>query len=195
MALAVIERKQTENFGGGPEAAALAEAFFRSVLYDLILCHDRLDAGVLRRWEFILRGGRVREYTITRYFQAIAEAKRRSRNPENIAAYLLYRLSHGTPREPTKGEGGRRCIACSAPVDEARRAAMVRRIREGFRLRDIRTVLDCEDFVGTHLTQEEMFEFVGHEVSFSYQEKKIEELYRERAQREREEVDHEGMGI
>ena len=217
MTLAVIERKQTEEplgRGAESEAAALAEAFFRTVLYDLILCHDRVDAGVLRRWEFILRGGRVRDYTITRYFRAIAEAKRRARNPENIAAYLLYRASHGSPPAPEGekvpagagaggGPGRHRCIACSAPVDEARRQAMVRRIREGLRLRDIRTLLDCEDFVGTHLTQEEMFELVGHEVSFSYQEKKIEEIYRELEQqererereREREEVDHEGMGI
>ena len=199
MTLAVTERTQTP-WGGAPEPAALAEAFFRSVLYDLILCHDEVDVGVLRRWEFILRGGRVHEYAITRYFQAIAEAKRRARNPENIAAYLLYRVSHGAPPElgeplalaKDKEGGSRRCIACSAPVDEARREAMVRRIRGGLRLRDVHTLLDCEEFVGTHLTQEEMFELVGHEVSFSYQEKKIEEIYREL---EREEVDHEGMGI
>lgn len=198
MTLAVTERTRTPG-GGAPEPAALVEAFFRSVLYDLILCHDEVDADVLRRWEFILRGGRVHEYVITRYFQAIAEAKRRARNPENIAAYLLYRVSHGTPLEPGKEpppskEGrSRRCIACSAPVDEARREALVQRIRKGLRLRDVQTLLDCEEFVGTHLTQEEMFQLVGHEVSFSYQEKKIEEIYRE-LERE-EEVDHEGMGV
>jgi len=180
MTPAVIERTQTEKeWGGGPEPEAVAEAFFRSVLYDLILCHDEVDAGVLRRWEFILRRSVVSDYSISRYFQAIAEAKRRARNPENIAAYLLYRVSHGSPPQAEKGNAARRCIACSAPIDEARREAMVRRIRGGFRLRDVRTVLDCEDFVGTHLTQEEMFELVGHEVSFSYQEKKIEEIYRE----------------
>ncbi len=207
MTLAVTERTQTP-WGGAPESAALAEAFFRSVLYDLILCQDEVDAGVLRRWEFILRGGRVHEYAITRYFQAIAEAKRRARNPENIAAYLLYRVSHGGPPEPGEGEreapaeakerdgGSRRCIACSAPVDEARREAMVRRIREGLRLRDVQTLLDCEEFVGTHLTQEEMFELVGHEVSFSYQEKRIEEIYHELEKRDAmKEVDRSDEGL
>lgn len=178
MTPAVIERTETDKeWGGGPEA--VAEAFFRSVLYDLILCHDEVDAAVLRRWEFILRRSVVSDYSISRYFEAIAEAKRRARNPENIAAYLLYRVSHGSPPQAEKRSPVRRCIACSAPVDEARREAMVRRIRDGLRLQDLRTPLDCEDFVGTHLTQEEMFELVGHEVSFSYQEKKIEEIYRE----------------
>lgn len=177
MVLAVIERipsRSTEE----AQATELAVAFYRSCLYDIVLCHDDLDAGVLRRWERILRGGEVRDYSISRYFRAVLEAKRRMRNPDNLAAYLLYRVSHGGSFEHLEGRA-RRCIACSGPVDEERRARMVERIHRGYRLRDVRTPLDCEEFVGTHLTQEEMFEFVGHEVSFSYQEKRIEQIYEE----------------
>ena len=175
MVLAVIEKipsRSTEE----AQAAEFAVVFYRSCLYDIVLCHDDLDAGVLRRWERILRGGGVRDYSISRYFQAIVEAKRRMRNPDNLAAYLLYRISHGGSLEHLE-ERARRCIACSAPVDEGRRARMAERIHAGYRLPDVRTPLDCEDFVSTHLTQEEMFEFVGHEVSFSYQEKRIQQLY------------------
>lgn len=191
MALAVIERPA--RFGGElsveeREAATLAVALFRAVLYDLILGRDELDVEALKRWERVLRGGRVRDYSITRHFLAIARARRRLRAPENLSAYLLYRLSHGGhPERPdwefadpkTLEPGMRRCLACGAPVDEARRARMVERIRRGHRLRDVKTPLDCEDFVGTHLTQAEVFELVGHEVSFSYQERRIREAYEE----------------
>ena len=186
MTLAVIERPSRESTIEEQEAATLAVAFFRTVLYDLVLCRDDLDEDVLKRWERVLRGGQVRDYTITRYFRAIAEAKRRMRAPENLSAYLLYRLSHGGHPErpgwefePKLPPGVRRCIACSAPIDEERRARMVERIQRGYRLRDVKTPLDCEEFVGTHLTQAEMFELVGHEVSFSYQEKRIQEVYEE----------------
>jgi hypothetical protein len=43
----------------------------------------------------------------------------------------------------------------------------------------VKAPLDCDEIVNTHLTQEEIFQFVGHEVSFSYQEKKIQEIYDE----------------
>jgi hypothetical protein len=44
---------------------------------------------------------------------------------------------------------------------------------------DLKVPLDCEEFVNTHLTQAEMSEFVGHQVSFSYQEKLINEAFDE----------------
>ena len=53
-----------------------------------------------------------------------------------------------------------------------------RRIESGLHLKNIQT-FDCAEFVNTHLTQEEMNEFIGHELSFSYQESKIEEVYEE----------------
>jgi len=190
MEAAVIERDSS-----GPsraDASALAVAFFRACLYDIALCRDDLDEGVLRRWEQILRGGQVRQYSITRYFRAFVEAKRRLRNPTNIAAYLIYKLSHGAhPDRPGElGErpetGSQRCIACSAPIDEERRRRMVERISGGYRLKDLKTPIDCEELVATHLTQEEVCRFVGHEVSFSYQERLIRRIYEEL---EHEEVD------
>lgn len=181
MAFVVLERE------GEPatdeSAASLAAAFFRACLYDLVLCEDDLDEVELRRWEAILRGGAVRDYSITRYYKAIVEAKRRSRNPANIAAYLIYRMSHGGhPERPGISEDGaeeRLCIGCSAPVDEARRQEMVERIDHGLYLDQVRTPLDCEALVETHLTQAEVSRLVGHEVSFSYQERMIERIYRE----------------
>jgi hypothetical protein len=184
MDAAVIER-DSSGLTRKADMSALAIAFFRACLYDIALCRDDLDERVLRRWEQILRGGEVRDHSITRYFRAFVEAKRRLRNPENIAAYLIYKLSHGAhPDRPAEEAerpepGAHRCIACSAPVDEGRRRHMVERISRGYRLKDLKTPLDCEELVATHLTQEEICQFVGHEVSFSYQEKLIRRIYEE----------------
>ncbi len=166
----------------------LAIAVFRSCVYELVLCETELDWQALRRWEFILKGGDVRDYAITRRFQAFAAAKRRLRNPENIAAYLIYRLSHGgaDPQERAliteEGQAEQKelhCIACGGLVDTPRRQKMLERIEQGFRLKEIKNALDCEDLVNTHLTQAEMGKFVGHQVSFSYQERIIEEIFDE----------------
>ncbi len=172
------------------EPTQLAIAVFRSYVYEIALCQTDLDWEALQRWEFILRGGNVKDYSITRRFQAFAQAKKRARNPENIAAYLLYRLSHG---RTSPGEGllldeetadhqkGPHCIGCSGLIDQTRRTHMLERIRQGFRMSDLTVPLDCEDLVNTHLTQAEMCEFVGHQVSFSYQEKLINEIFDELA--------------
>ncbi len=185
MYVGVIER-QSSHFTDEQDASALAVAFFRACLYDIALCHSDLDEEVLRQWERILRAGRVQDYSITRYFQAIAGAKKRLRNPRNTVAYVIYKMSHGGhPEQPGVDHGeqhnqnARHCIACSAPIDEERRRRMVERIEKGYRLKDVKTPLDCDEIVNTHLTQEEIFQFVGHEVSFSYQEKKIQEIYDE----------------
>ncbi len=183
MTTSVIER-ESSPFTNPEVAHTLAIAFFRACLYDIILGRDDLDEEVLKRWERILRSGPVRDYSITRYFQAIVATKRRLRNPLNTVAYLVYRMSHGgLPEGPGEDfqadQDVRHCISCSAPIDEERRQRMVERIENGYRLKDLKTPLDCEEMVNTHLTQEEIFEFVGHEVSFSYQEKKIQEMYDE----------------
>lgn len=170
------------------EPTQLAIAVFRSCIYEIALCQTELDWEALRRWELILRGGEVKEYSITRRFQAFAQAKRRARNPENVSAYLLYRISHGGAEEgvlldeeaDTK-QIGPHCIACGGLIDEARRKRMLDKIRQGFRMSDLKIPLDCEELVNTHLTQAEMCEFVGHQVSFSYQEKVIEEAFEELA--------------
>ncbi len=191
MALAVVERKSS-TFAAEEEVSTLAVAFFRSCLYDIALCEKDLDVAVLRRWESILRGGQVRDYSITRYYQAITETKSRLRNPTNITAYLIYKMSHGGHEDYSgqrfddeEGDGIRRCIGCSAPIDEERRAKMLSKIESGFRIHDAKTPFDLEELVNTHLTQEEMCRFVGHEVSFSYQERKIQEMYDEIEERER----------
>ena len=185
MNVGVIER-QSSNFTREEDAVALAIAFFRACLYDIALCQSDLNEKILRQWERILRGGRVDDYSITRYFQAIAGAKKRLRNPTNTVAYVIYKMSHGghpeqlsTEFEEQNDQNSRHCIACSAPIDEERRQRMVKRIEQGYRLKDVKTPLDCDEIVNTHLTQEEIFQFVGHEVSFSYQEKKIQEIYDE----------------
>ena len=185
MSLAVAERKSS-TFAAEEEASALAVAFFRSCLYDIALCEKDLNVNILRRWEGILRGGQVRDYSITRYYQAICETKSRLRNPTNITAYLIYKMSHGGHADyatkPVNGDeenGVRRCIGCSALIDETRRKQMLERIEAGLKIDDVRTPFDLEDMLNTHLTQEEMCKFVGHEVSFSYQERKIQEMYDE----------------
>ena len=185
MRVGVIER-QSSNFTREEGAVALAVAFFRACLYDIALCQSDLNEKILRQWERILRGGRVHDYSITRYFQAIVGAKKRLRNPTNTVAYVIYKMSHGGhPDQPSAefdergDQSARHCIACSAPIDEERRRNMVERIQQGYCLHDVRTPLDCDEIVNTHLTQEEIFQFIGHEVSFSYQEKKIQEIYEE----------------
>lgn len=168
----------------------LAIAVLRSCVYELVLCQTELDWEALRRWEFILRGGEVKDYSITRRFQAFIRAKKRTRNPENVSAYLIYRLSHGgagpddgllLDEEFSHHQKGPHCIGCGGLIDQTRRARMLARIRQGFRLSDLKVPLDCEEFVNTHLTQAEMSEFVGHQVSFSYQEKLINEALDELA--------------
>jgi hypothetical protein len=161
------------------DPAPLAIAFFRSTVFDIILCEDELDEDALRQWEFILRGGEVRDYAITRRFLAFVEAKRRLRKAENISAYLLYKVSHGSFTHAGHNSAGPRCIGCSQPIEIPRREAMLRRIRGGMRFTDLRSPLDCMEFVYTHLTQEEMNLFLGRELSFSYQEAKIEEILEE----------------
>ncbi|MCS6936975.1 MAG: hypothetical protein NZ610_01410 [Candidatus Bipolaricaulota bacterium] len=168
------------------EPTQLAIAVFRSCVYELVLCETELDWQALRRWEFILKGADVRDYAITRRFQAFAEAKKRLRNPENVAAYLLYRLSHGGADEPAllaeaqaENQQGPHCIACGGPIDRSRRQKMLERIARGLRLKDLKNPLDCEDFLNTHLTQAEMAQFVGHQVSFSYQERMINGIFDE----------------
>lgn len=182
--LGVIERKPN-TFAAEEEASTLAVAFFRSCLYDIALCEKDLNLDILRQWESILRGGEVHDYSITRYYQAISETKARLRNPTNVTAYLLYKMSHGghpdhaAPELDGSLESVRHCIGCSAPIDEERRERMLEKINNGFRIHDVRTPYDVEEIVNTHLTQEEMCKFVGHEVSFSYQERKIQEKYDE----------------
>ena len=170
------------------EPAPLAIAVFRSCVYELVLCQTGLDWEALQRWEFILRGGEVKEYSITRRLQAFAQAKQRARNPQNVAAYLLYRLSHGgagpddgllLDEKTADQQKGPHCIGCGGLIDQTRRACMLERICEGFRLSDLKVPLDCEDVVNTHLTQAEMAKLVGHQVSFSYQEKLINEAFDE----------------
>ncbi len=58
---------------------------------------------------------------------------------------------------------------------------MLERLRAGFRMSDLKVPIDCEELVNTHLTQAEMHEFVGHQVSFSYQERLINEAFDELA--------------
>ncbi len=171
------------------EPTRLAIAVFRSCVYEIVLCETEFDWEALRRWEFILKGGDVKEYSITRRFQAFVRAKERARNPENLSAYLLYRLSHGgagpddglaldEERAPQKGP---HCISCGGLIDQTRRAQMLERLRAGFRMSDLKVPIDCEELVNTHLTQAEMHEFVGHQVSFSYQERLINEAFDELA--------------
>ncbi len=165
----------------------LAIAVFRSCVYEIVLCETELDWDALRRWEFILKRGEVKDYSITRRFQAFARAKQRARNPENISAYLLYRLSHGGAGpedglildEETDHQKGPHCIGCGGLIDQTRRARILERIRAGFRMSDLKVPIDCEELINTHLTQAEMNEFVGHQVSFSYQEKLINEAFDE----------------
>jgi hypothetical protein len=171
------------------EPTQLAIAVFRSCVYEIALCQTDLDWEALRRWEFILKGGDVKDYAITRRFQAFALAKQRARNPENLAAYLLYRLSHGgagpddglrlDDEETDQQQKGPHCITCGGLIDPARRSRMLERISTGFRISDLKVPIDCEELVNTHLTQAEMNEFVGHQVSFSYQEKLINEAFDE----------------
>lgn len=186
MATTVLEDIPAAEGTKSETGGALAVAFFRACLYDLVLCEDELDPPAMRQWEAILRGGDVHDFAITRYFRAIAEAKRRVRKPANIAAYLIYRLSHGGPMDAMDDDwadeistDGPHCIGCSAPVDRERRGAMVERINAGYRLAQVETPFDCDELVGTHLTQAEVSQFVGHEVSFSYQERMIQEIYAE----------------
>jgi len=190
--LSVIERRSS-TFAAEEEASQLAVAFFRSCLYDIALGETDLDLDTLRQWERILKRGEVHDFGITRYYQAIAETKARLRNPINVAAYLMYRMSHGDQPDPSaleldeaQSDGIRHCIACSAPIDEDRRSQMLDRIKEGFRIKQVKTPYDIEQIVNTHLTQEEMCQFVGHEVSFSYQERKIMETYDKLEQQERD---------
>lgn len=172
------------------EPTQLAIAVFRSCIYEIALCETDLDWDALRRWEFILKGGEVKDYAITRRFQAFSRAKQRARNPENLSAYLLYRLSHGGAGPDdglaldteTDHQRGPHCITCGGLIDQARRARMLERIRAGFRISDLKVPIDCEELVHTHLTQAEMHEFVGHQVSFSYQEKLINEAFDELTQ-------------
>lgn len=171
------------------EPTQLAIAVFRSCVYELVLCETELDWQALRRWEFILKGADVRDYAITRRFQAFAEAKKRLRNPENVAAYLLYRLSHGGADSDEQdlvtqqeNQQGPHCIACGGAIDRSRRQKMLERLERGFRLKDLQNPLDCEDFINTHLTQAEMAKLVGHQVSFSYQERIISEIFDELTQ-------------
>ena len=192
MSLAVIQRK-SGTFAAEKEAGTMAVAFFRSCLYDIALCEKDLDVEVLRRWEWILRGGQVQDYSITRYYKAIAQTKARLRNPTNISAYLIYKMTHGGhPDQEIANLSGdeiagiRRCIACSAPIDEERRRKMLEKIETGYQINDVKTPFDIDEMVNTHLTQEEMCMFVGHEVSFSYQEKKIQEMYNELEEKERD---------
>jgi len=186
MATTVLEDIPAAEGTQSETGGALAVAFFRACLYDLVLCEDELDPPAMREWEAILRGGDVHDYAVTRYFRAIAEAKRRVRKPSNISAYLVYRLSHGGPMDAHDDAwadeirtDGPHCIGCSAPVDPERRQAMVERIDAGYRLADVETPFDCDDLVGTHLTQAEVSRFVGHEISFSYQERMIQSIYEE----------------
>lgn len=186
MATTVLEDIPAAEGTHSETGGALAVAFFRACLYDLVLCEDELDPRAMRQWEAILRGGDVHDFAITRYFRAIAEAKRRVRKPANIAAYLIYRLSHGGPMDAMDDDwadeistDGPNCIGCSAPVDQERRGDMVDRINAGYRLAQVGTPIDCDELVGTHLTQAEVSRFVGHEVSFSYQERMIQEIYEE----------------
>ena len=188
--LSVIERRSS-TFAADEEASQLAVAFFRSCLYDIALCERDLDLDSLRQWESILRGGEVADFSITRYYHAIAETKARLRTPLNVSAYLMYRMSHGDQPDPAavdeseiSTDGVRHCIACSAPINESRRERMLERIENGYRIKEVKTPYDVEEIVNTHLTQEEMCKFVGHEVSFSYQERKIMEMYEQLQERD-----------
>ena len=170
---------------GSSAARRLAAEIFRSCLLRMIACRrgcQPKEVQALEGWELLARPEeRDFQPRWTRWILAFQQAKEELRNPENLRALLASKASH-TPDIACLGDKeGHLCPKCGGQVDYSKREALLGRIEKGFRLRHLRRPLDCEILIGTHLTEEEISQFVGHEVNLSRVERFVRQCYEELA--------------
>jgi len=179
-------------------------AYFRVLFYNIICCRENFDVNFLKLLEI---NGVMRQpdmdtdpkhynYPATKKFLAYAQRKQELQehprgNPDNIKALLIYKISHGCEESEGRGEAGVEgplCPGCGGPVNWPKRRQLLRRIHKGHRLEDLQEICnrdydkfirECDAFVGTHLTREEVCLFVGHEVNFDEQADRIDKIYNE----------------
>jgi len=159
---------------------ALATEIFRHCFFRLMICQQACKPAEiehLKQWEALCSTKPSTYYPITRRVLAYQQAKQKARNPNDIRALLVYEISHG--REYNAGEKGEdykpsetssqgpRCKKDGGPIDYPKRQRILERIEKGYRLWRLRSLCESYDFIGIHLTEDEVFKFAGHEVNFS----------------------------
>jgi hypothetical protein len=162
-------------------AKDIITSIFIHCLCDIILCKMNFDKDALKKWETrkVILSGEIDpdeidhyDFHLVKMVLASAQAKPTG-NPDNIRALLIYEISHVNLGE-VKGE---KCHRCGLPVDKKRREGMRKRIKGGYRLKDLKGFDDCLGFIGTHLKEEEIWEFISddepREVHFAAQRKRV----------------------
>jgi len=134
----------------------------------------------LEGWELLARPEECNfQPRWTCWILAFQQAKEELRNPENLRAFLASKVSHTPDIAYTGEKEGHLCPKCGCEVDYPKREALLGKIEKGFRLRHLRSAQDSEILIGTHLTEEEISRFVGHEVNLSRVERFVRQCYEE----------------
>ena len=171
------------NSHGVEIAQRLAAEVFRHCLLKLVICHKGCkpkEVEALEGWELLARP-EERDFQPRWTYTVLAfqQAKGELRNPENLRALLVSKISHTPDLAWASTERGRLCPKCGGEIDYVKREVLLQRIQEGLRLRHLRRPADCDLLIGTHLTEEEIFQFVGHEVNLSRVERFVRQCYEE----------------
>lgn len=162
-------------------------AFVISCLIDIILCKSNFDSDVLKQREkqikVVLEGFDPRnlisyDYKNARLILASDEAKKTAGNPDNIRGLLVSVISHTNMGEMK----GPRCPknACDLPIDKKRQKHLVKRIKKGYRLSQLKTPEECRELIGTHLTEEQVSKFVKDKkksIHFTAQQKRVKKIF------------------
>lgn len=163
---------------------SIITTYFISRLCHIILCKLDCDEKNLKAWEIgsvALQGKKVSHYDfhLTKMVLASAQAKPAG-NPDNIRALLIYEISHVN----IEREEGEKCRSgCGLRVNQKRRERILQRIRKGYRLKNLKNFIECEDFIGAHLTEEEVRGFIGGReargFSIAAQRKRVREYFQQ----------------
>ncbi len=175
---------ETQHSNQGFESFLLA--FVISCLINIILCKSNFDSDVLKQREeqtkVVLEGFDPRnlisyDYKNARIILASDEAKTAG-NPDNIRGLLVSVISHTNMGEVK----GPRCLRndCDLPIDKKRQEHLVRKIKKGHRLSQLKTPEECRELIGTHLTEEQVSKFVKGKkksINFSAQQKRMKKIF------------------
>lgn len=147
---------------------SLARAMLELFLAEMVMCRDDFEEEDVRFWSESYHRDARRASEVSREIGAYQAAKRRLRmsragNPRNVAAVLLYNVSH------------------SAARDKAKHAEWQERISEGFALDRIKLVHEALDLIrdlrGAHLSEHAVGELVGRVVNLDRVSKLVREEY------------------
>lgn len=103
------------------------------------------------------------------------------RNPDNLCALLIYKISHTEEIEVDKVAFGKEsnCFRkdCGT-VDHAKRHIFLEKTGRGLRLAQLKKPVDCIQLItGTHLNEHQISQLIGHKINLSRIEKQVQDRF------------------